>query len=63
MAIKLLAINGVENERILKYMVDIEDEKNDIPDENKIQGTEVLVIENGKTYRMNSNLEWVEKEE
>lgn len=63
MAIKLLAVNGVKNERILKYMVDIEDEKNDIPDENKIQGTEVLVIENGKTYRMNSNLEWVEKEE
>ena len=37
--------------------------ENDIPDENKIQGTEILVIENGKTYRMNSDLEWIEKEE
>ena len=63
MAIKLLAVNDVENERMLKYIVDTEDEKNNIPDENKIQGTEVLVIKNGKTYRMNSVLEWIEKEE
>ena len=63
MAIKLLTVNGIENERIVKYIVDIEDEKNNIPNKDKIQGTEILVIENGKTYRMNSNLEWIEKEE
>lgn len=63
MAIKLLAVNNVENERIVKYMVDTEDEKDNIPNEDKTQGTEVLIIENGKTYRMNSNIEWIEKEE
>lgn len=63
MAIKLLAVNDVENERMFKYIVDTEDEKDNIPDENKIHGTEILVIKNGKTYRMNSVLEWIEKEE
>lgn len=62
MAIKLLAVNDVENERMLKYIVDIETEKNDIPDSDKVQGTEIFVVQGGKTYRMNSNLEWVEKE-
>ena len=63
MAIKLLTVNGVENERIVKYIVDIETEKNDIPDSDKVQGTEIFVIEGGKTYKMNSNTEWIEKEE
>ena len=63
MAIKLLTVNGVENERIVKYMVDTEDEKDNIPNEDKTQGTEVIVIEGGKTYRLNSSLEWIEKEE
>lgn len=63
MAIKLLSVNGIENSRIVKYIVDTEDEKDNIPEEDKVQGTEVLVIEGNVSYRMNSNNEWVEKEE
>lgn len=63
MAIKLLSVNGIENSRIVKYIVDTEDEKDNIPEEDKVQGTEVLVIEGNVSYRMNSNGEWVEKEE
>lgn len=63
MAIKLLSVNGIENSRIVKYIVDTEDEKDNIPEEDKVQGTEVLVIEGNIGYRMNSNGEWVEKEE
>ena len=60
MAIKLLSVNGIENSRIMKYIVDIEDEKDNIPEEDKVQGTEVLVIEGGKRYRLDYNLQWVE---
>ena len=63
MAIKLLSVNGIENSHIVKYIVDTEDEKDNIPAEDKVQGTEVLVIEGNINYRMNSNGEWVEKEE
>ena len=63
MAIKLLSVNGIENSRIVKYIVDTEDEKDNIPEEDKVQGTEVLVIEGNVSYRMNSNGEWVEQEE
>lgn len=62
MAIKLLTINGKPNERIVKYIVDTEDEKNSIPIEDKVFGTEVEVVASGKTYRINSALEWVERE-
>lgn len=62
MAIKLLAINGKPNERVVKYIVDTEDEKNNIPAGDKVFGTEVEVVASGKTYRMNSSLEWIEKE-
>ena len=61
MAVKLSEVNGVSNSTNLKYVADEESEKNDIPAEDKIQGTEVLVIESGKTYRMNSSGEWVQK--
>lgn len=61
MAIKLSEVNGVSNSTNLKYVADEESEKNDIPAEDKIQGTEVLVIESGKTYKMNSNGEWILK--
>lgn len=63
MSIKLLSVNGIENIRVAEYIVDTEDEKDNIPDEDKVQGTKVFVVEGGNTYRMNSNLEWVEKEE
>ena len=63
MAIKLLSVNGIENSRIVKYIVDTEDEKDNIPEEDKVQGTEVLVIEENVNYRMNSDGEWVKKEE
>ena len=63
MAIKLLSVNGIENSRIVKYIVDTEDEKDNIPEEDKVQGTEVLVIEGNANYRMNSDGEWIEKEE
>ena len=63
MAIKLLSVNGIENSRIVKYIVDTEDEKDNIPEEDKVQGTEVLVIEGNTNYRMNSDGEWIEKEE
>lgn len=63
MAIKLLSVNGIENSRIVKYIVDTENEKDNIPEEDKVQGVEVLVIEGYVSYRMNSNGEWVEKEE
>ena len=62
MAIKLLAINGKSNERVVKYIVDTEDEKNNIPVGDKVFGTEVEVVASGKSYRMNSSLEWIEKE-
>lgn len=61
MAIKLLGVNGEANERIIKYMVDTENEKDSVPDEDKVFGAEVYVIASGKTYRMNSSLEWIEK--
>ena len=61
MAVKLSEVNGISNSTNLKYVADEESEKNDIPAEDKIQGTEVLVIESGKTYRMNSSGEWVQK--
>ena len=61
MAIKLSEVNGVSNSTNLKYVADEESEKNNIPAEDKIQGTEDLVIESGKTYRMNSSGEWVQK--
>ena len=61
MAVKLSEVNGISNSTNLKYVADEESEKNDIPVEDKIQGTEVLVIESGKTYRMNSSGEWVQK--
>lgn len=60
MAIKLLAINKRPNERIVKYIVDTEDEKNNIPAGDKVFGTEVEVIASGKTYRMGSDLSWTE---
>lgn len=63
MAIKLLSVNGIENSRIVKYIVDTENEKDNIPEEDKVQGAEVLVIEGNNSYRMNSNGEWVKKEE
>ena len=61
MAVKLSEINGISNSTNLKYVADEESEKNDIPAEDKIQGTEVLVIESGKSYKMNSNGEWIQK--
>ncbi len=60
MAIKLLGVNGEANERIIKYIVDTEDEKDSVLDEDKVFGTEVFVIESGKRYRMDSDLIWVE---
>jgi len=60
MAIKLLGVNGEANERIVKYIVDTEDEKNDIPAGDKVFGTEVEVVASGKSYRMGSDLIWVE---
>lgn len=61
MAIQLLSINDVYNIKISKYIVDTDDELNSIPIQDKTPGTEVLVIETGKTYRLNSSLEWIEK--
>ena len=61
MAIKLLGVNGVKSEVVKKYIIDIEDEKDSVPTEDKVQGTEVYVIASGKVYRMNSNSEWIEK--
>lgn len=63
MSIKLLSVNGIENIRAAEYIVDTEDEKDNIPDEDKVQGTKVFVVENSKSYKMNSSLEWIEKEE
>lgn len=60
MAIKLLAINDIYNIREAKYIVDEESEKDLIPDEDKVQGTKVLVINGNKEYRMNSAGNWVE---
>lgn len=60
MAVKLLAINDVYNIREVKYIVDEESEKNLIPDEDKVQGTKVLVIEGSKEYRMDSAGNWIE---
>lgn len=60
MAIKLLAINDIYNIREAKYIVDEENEKDLIPDEDKVQGTKVLVIEGNKKYRMDSVGNWVE---
>lgn len=60
MAIKLLAINEKPNERVVKYIVDTEDEKNNIPTGDKVFGTEVEVVASGKTYRMGSDLSWTE---
>lgn len=59
MAVKLLAINDVYNIREAKYIVDEENEKNLIPEEDKVQGTRVLVIKGSKEYRMDSNKNWV----
>lgn len=61
MAIKLLGVNGEANERIIKYIVDTENEKDSVPDEDKVFGTEVAVIESGKSYKMNSTGNWIEK--
>lgn len=60
MAIKLLTVNDVYNIREAKYIVDEENEKDLIPDEDKIQGTKVLVIKGSKEYRMDSAGNWVE---
>lgn len=60
MAIKLLTVNDVYNIREAKYIVDEENEKDLIPDEDKVQGTRVLVIEENKEYRMDSAGNWVE---
>ena len=60
MAIKLLTVNDVYNIREAKYLVDTEAEKDGIPEQDKVQGTQVLVIEGSKRYRMNSAGEWVE---
>ncbi len=60
MAIKLLAVNDVYNIREAKYIVDEENEKNLIPNEDKVQGTKVLVINGSKEYRMDSTGNWVE---
>jgi len=60
MAIKLLAVNDVYNIREAKYIVDEENEKDLIPDEDKVQGTKVLVIKGNKEYRMDSAGNWVE---
>ena len=60
MAIKLLAVNDVYNIREAKYMVDEENEKDLIPNEDKVQGTKVLVIKGSKEYRMDSAGNWVE---
>lgn len=59
MAVKLLAINDVYNIREAKYIVDEENEKDLIPEEDKVQGTRVLVIKGSKEYRMDSNRNWV----
>lgn len=61
MAIKLSKVNGINNNRDLIYIVDEENEKNNIPDQDKVQGTEVIVVEDGKTYKMNSSGEWIQK--
>lgn len=60
MAIKLMSVNGVNNENIAEFIVDTEDEKSQIPAEYMIQGTEAQVIEGGKRYRLDCNLQWVE---
>ena len=62
MAIKLLAVNDVENEGLSKYIVDTENEKNNIPIKDLTFGTKCFVVESGIEYVLNSVLEWVEKE-
>ena len=61
MAIQLLSINDIYNIKISKYIIDTDDELNSIPVQDKTPGTEVLVIETGKTYKLNSSLEWIEQ--
>ena len=63
MAIKLMSVNGVNNENIAEFIVDTEDEKSQIPAEYMIQGTEAQVIEGGKRYRLDCNLDWTEVKE
>ena len=60
MAIKLLTVNDRYDCREASYIVDIEDEKNQIPVADQVFGTKVYVIETKKRYRMNSNNEWIE---
>jgi len=60
MAIKLKTVNGINNIRAAVYIADDETEKNNIPDEDKVQGTEIEIITGNKRYRMNSNGEWIE---
>ena len=60
MAVKLLTVNDRYDCREADYIVDIEDEKNQIPVADQVFGTKVYVIETKKRYRMNSNNEWIE---
>ena len=60
MAINLISVNNIENIHIAKYIADTEAEKDSILDEDRVQGTEVLVIEGNKRYRLDCNLQWVE---
>ena len=63
MAIKLMSVNGVNNENIAEFIVDTEDEKSQIPAEYMVQGTEAQVIEGGKRYRLDCDLDWTEVKE
>lgn len=60
MAVNLISVNNIENIHIAKYIADTEAEKDNILDEDRVQGTEVLVIEGNKRYRLDCNLQWVE---
>lgn len=60
MAVNLMSVNNIKNIHIAKYIADTEAEKDNISDEDRVQGTEVLVIEGNKRYRLDCNLQWVE---
>ena len=63
MTVELLSVNDIKNIRIAEYIVDTEIEKDSVPIEDKVFGTKCYVVESGKNYRLNSDLEWVEENE
>lgn len=61
MAIQLLSVNNAYNIKVSKYLVDTYDELSQIPVQDKTPGTQALVIETNKKYKLNSSLEWIEQ--